>query len=111
MQLLFGFENNQTVRFKWTKVNDMLDMSRRLRISENTSEKSDLIIREVVESDQGMYFCTAYNEYGNHTEEVFLYVKTYWSFIIPLIVVLVEILAIIIITYAFKPNKNSNKLE
>ena len=108
-QLLYGTEKNQTIRFEWKKVNDILDMSRRLKIVQNETDKTELTIKEVVESDQGQYLCIAYNEFGNTTEEVYLYVKTHWSFIIPLIIIIIEILAMIIIMHVFKQEKSNKK--
>lgn len=104
--LLYGFENNSSLNWHWTKLNSNLDISKRVQLNTTEPNHSILQISEALESDAGLYICTASNQYGNKSEQIKIYVKNHLSFVIPLICLLFEIAAICLLVYIFKQNKN-----
>lgn len=73
-QFVCGLENELFSEFLWTHEGERIEVSEKLKISQNGSVLLLTILNAQL-TDQGLYSCTVYNDYGGTTTAAILTVK------------------------------------
>jgi hypothetical protein len=78
-ELLYGYENNQTITWNWTLNGVQVQSTDKIRIENMagpSSYQTKLIFKEVNQTSKGFYQCQAANAFGSCSQMIELRIKS-----------------------------------
>lgn len=94
---LLIWAHNKILNWTWKIDNVKIEASRKFGFIHNEQKSSTLRISDLKIEDSGLYTCLVSNEYGSHTRNITLKVKSHLTILWPFLATLIELILMVFV--------------